>query len=79
MPSCPTPAKDGEEWQRPSKPLAYSGTLDNFAYEESTPVIGREYLTLNIVDDLINAPNTDDLLRDLAITGTVPICAQKVK
>ncbi|OJJ44467.1 hypothetical protein ASPZODRAFT_145020 [Penicilliopsis zonata CBS 506.65] len=44
-----------------------SGALD-FPFEETTPVIGREYPTLNIVDDILNAPNADDLLRDLAIT-----------
>lgn len=32
-------------------------------------MIGREYPTVNIVDDLLNAENSDELLRDLAITG----------
>ncbi|RQM06247.1 hypothetical protein DH86_00001047, partial [Scytalidium sp. 3C] len=50
------------------KPLSVSGALGQFKHEEITPVIGREYPTLNIVDDILNAKNSDDLLRDLAIT-----------
>ncbi|RAK74613.1 TauD/TfdA dioxygenase family protein [Aspergillus fijiensis CBS 313.89] len=50
------------------KPLKVSGALDKYEYEETTPVIGREYPTVNIVDDLLNAPNADELVRDLAIT-----------
>ncbi|KAH6643420.1 alpha-ketoglutarate-dependent sulfonate dioxygenase [Truncatella angustata] len=50
------------------KPLRLSGALEKFKYEETTPVIGREYVGVNIVDDLLNADNADDLLRDLAIT-----------
>ncbi|KAK5174598.1 uncharacterized protein LTR77_001679 [Saxophila tyrrhenica] len=50
------------------EPLKPSGALDTFTFEEATPVIGREYPTLNIVDDLMNANNADELIRDLAIT-----------
>ncbi|KAJ4322334.1 hypothetical protein N0V94_002443 [Neodidymelliopsis sp. IMI 364377] len=50
-------------------PLAKSGSLDKtFAFEETTPVIGREYSSVNIVDDILSASNADDLIRDLAIT-----------
>lgn len=52
------------------KPLKQSGALEQFNYEETTPVIGREFLDVNIVDDLLNAPNADELIRDLAITST---------
>lgn len=51
------------------KPLNPSGKLDEFKWEDATPVIGREYPTVNIVDDLMNASNADELLRDLAITS----------
>lgn len=51
------------------KPLKQSGALEQFTYEETTPVIGREFLNVNIVDDLLNAPNSDELIRDLAITS----------
>jgi hypothetical protein len=50
-------------------PLKLSGALDKFSFEDTTPVIGREFLNVNIVDDLLNAPNADDLVRDLAITS----------
>ncbi|UPX20345.1 uncharacterized protein EKO05_0010580 [Ascochyta rabiei] len=50
-------------------PLQKSGALDNkFEFEEATPVIGREYPKINIVDDILNASNADELIRDLAIT-----------
>lgn len=52
------------------KPLNLTGVLERFEYEETTPVIGREYPTLNIVDDLLNAANADELIRDLAITSS---------
>ena len=53
------------------KPLQLSGALD--AYAESfdvTPVIGREFPKVNLVE-VLNAPNSDELLRDLAITSAV--------
>jgi hypothetical protein len=47
-----------------------SGALDKgFEFDDVTPAIGREYPTLNIVNDLLNANNSDELLRDLAITS----------
>ncbi|KAJ9302071.1 hypothetical protein DTO271G3_937 [Paecilomyces variotii] len=49
-------------------PLKPSGSLDKFAFEETTPVIGREFPNVNIVNDILNAPNSDELVRDLAIT-----------
>ncbi|KAJ5290026.1 uncharacterized protein N7443_010279 [Penicillium atrosanguineum] len=49
-------------------PLKKSGALDKFSFEETTPAIGREYPTANIVDDLLNAENAEELVRDLAIT-----------
>lgn len=52
------------------EPLKKNGALDDaFEFEEVTPVIGREYPTANIVNDLIDDPNADVLLRDLAITS----------
>lgn len=49
--------------------LKLSGALDQFDFEETTPVLGREFTNLNIVDDILNASNADELLRDLAITS----------
>ena len=51
------------------KPLDLSGVLDKFSYEDTTPEIGREFLNVNIVDDIMKAENADELLRDLAITS----------
>jgi hypothetical protein len=47
-------------------PLQLSGILDKYESHETTPVIGREYPTIQI-RDLLNAPNSDELLRELAI------------
>ena len=52
-PSCP-------------EPLKYSGSLDDYPYFEITPIIGREYPTTNVVD-ILNAPNHEQQIRDLAI------------
>ena len=51
------------------QPLKLSGALEKFAHEDTTPTIGREFPGINIVDDLLNAENADELIRDLAITS----------
>jgi hypothetical protein len=49
--------------------LKKTGALDTtFEFEDLTPSNGREYKA-NIVEDLLDAPNADDLLRDLAVTS----------
>jgi hypothetical protein len=50
------------------KPLQLSGALDSLESFDVTPVIGREFPHAKLVDWL-DAPNSDDLLRDLAITS----------
>ncbi|KAI1822014.1 taurine dioxygenase family protein [Xylaria intraflava] len=50
------------------KPLKLSGALGKFAFNDSTPSIGREFPKLNIVDDILNGSNADELIRDLGIT-----------
>lgn len=50
-------------------PLSASGALDKFKHDEVTPVIGREYPEVNVVDDILNAENSEELIRDLAITS----------
>jgi len=55
------------------KPLKQSGALEQFSFEETTPVIGREFLDVNIVDDILNASNADELIRDLAITSMLAL------
>jgi hypothetical protein len=53
----------------PRKPLELSGALQGFRFEETTPTIGREYLDVDIVNDILNSENADALIRDLAITS----------
>jgi hypothetical protein len=50
------------------EPLKLSGALDSYESFDVTPVIGREFPTAKLTDWL-DAPNSDDLLRDLAITS----------
>jgi len=54
-----------------TEPLKLSGVLDSYESFDVTPVIGREFPSANLVDWL-NAPNADELIRDLAITSTLP-------
>ena len=54
------------------EPLQPSGSLDSYESFEVTPVIGREYPTANLVD-FLDAPNSDELLRDLAIASRLPL------
>jgi len=49
------------------EPLKYSGSLDQFKSFEVTPIVGREYPDVQLMD-LIKAPNAEQLIRDLAIT-----------
>lgn len=50
------------------EPLKLNGALDQFEHFDVTPVIGREYVDVNLAE-LLRAPNSDELLRDLAITS----------
>ena len=59
-----------------TSPLKKVGALDaKFKFEETTPVVGREYPELDLVSDVLNASNADELIRDLAITSTLPFTA----
>ncbi|KAI0506763.1 TfdA family taurine dioxygenase [Xylaria bambusicola] len=49
------------------EPLKNSGSIDHLKYVDVTPIIGREYPTAKI-KDILAAPNSDQQLRDLAIT-----------
>ncbi|KAF4626679.1 hypothetical protein G7Y89_g11478 [Cudoniella acicularis] len=49
------------------EPLKLSGALDHFESFDVTPVIGREFIGANLAKWL-RAPNSDELIRDLAIT-----------
>lgn len=53
------------------KPLKLSGALDHFESFDVTPTIGREFVGVNLAKWL-KAPNSDELIRDLAITSKIP-------
>lgn len=50
------------------EPLKLSGALDSYESFDVTPIIGREFPKANLVEWL-DAPNADELIRDLAITS----------
>ncbi|RVD81885.1 uncharacterized protein DFL_009732 [Arthrobotrys flagrans] len=50
------------------EPIRSKGNLNKFKSDDITPIIGTEFPEANIVDDILNAPNADELLRDLAVT-----------
>jgi hypothetical protein len=50
------------------KPLELKGVLDAFDSFDVTPVIGKEFPTANL-KEWLQAPNSDELLADLAITS----------
>ncbi len=74
------PATDGNALLR--TPLELTGILDKFKSFDVTPVIGTEFPDVQLVDWL-RAPNSDALLRELAITSRFPyqashhLCAQR--
>lgn len=53
------------------EPLKLSGSLESFESFDVTPVIGREFPTANL-KEWLDSPNSDALLRDLAITSMHP-------
>ena len=55
-----------------SKPwVKATGALDQYEFIENTPVIGREYPHANLVSWL-QAPNSDELIRELALISKYP-------
>ena len=52
----------------PSPPLQLRGVLNEFKSFDVTPVIGREFPEAKLAEWL-RAPNSDELIRDLAITS----------
>lgn len=63
-----TPIKSKSELTEFPAPLKLSGALDAFESFDITPVIGREFPKAKLVEWL-DAPNSDELIKDLAITS----------
>ncbi|KAL9623142.1 MAG: hypothetical protein Q9160_002457 [Pyrenula sp. 1 TL-2023] len=57
----------GEEKWQPHEPLKLKGVLDQFKSFDVTPVIGKEFPEAKL-SEWLSAPNSDELIRDLAIT-----------
>jgi hypothetical protein len=74
------PIHPGKAAAAAAKPwLKSSGALDQYEHIELTPVIGREYPTANVVSWL-EAPNSDELIKELALTSTSPHkCTHRVR
>ncbi|KAJ5782949.1 Taurine catabolism dioxygenase TauD/TfdA [Penicillium paradoxum] len=49
------------------EPIKSTGALDSFESFDVTPIIGREFPNANL-KDFLRAPNSDELLRELALT-----------
>jgi len=49
------------------EPLKKGNSIDHLDYVDTTPIIGREYPTASL-KVMLDAPNADEQLRDLAIT-----------
>jgi hypothetical protein len=60
----------GHDKARPrgTQPFTYSGSLDSYERNDSTPTIGREFTDLKI-RELLSSADADTLIRDLAVTG----------
>lgn len=56
-----------------AQPLKPRGVLDQYKSFDITPIIGREFAEDVQLVDLIQAENSDELLRDLAITSILPV------
>ena len=54
------------------EPLKLKGILDQYDSFDVTPVIGREFKNVDLAEWL-KASNSDELLRDLAITSEFPL------
>ncbi|KAI9372211.1 hypothetical protein BJX61DRAFT_542911 [Aspergillus egyptiacus] len=65
----PTTILGGHCEARPriAQPLEYSGSLDSYQYLDLTPVIGREYESLQVAE-VLQLPNRDQVIQDLAFT-----------
>jgi len=63
--------------QTHKEPLQLQGTLDQYDSFDVTPIIGREYPTANL-KEWLEAPNSDELLRELAITSQFLRFSQRV-
>ena len=65
--TIPINAKADQKPTHQTQWLKQSGALDQYESFDVTPIIGREFPTASI-KQWLEAPNSDELIRDLAIT-----------
>jgi hypothetical protein len=65
--TIPINAKDDHKSTHQTQWLKLRGALDQYESFDVTPIIGREFPTASI-KEWLEAPNSDELIRDLAIT-----------
>lgn len=53
-------------------PLTLGTSIDHWKYEDLTRILGRVYNGIDLAE-VLNAPNADELLRDLAVTSEHPL------
>ncbi len=53
------------------EPLKLAGVIEAWKHFDVTPVIGREFENVDLAD-VLKAENSDELIRDLAITSAAP-------
>ena len=56
------------QYSQRREPLKLSGALEKFKHFDVTPVIGREFVDVDL-KEWLRAENSDELIRDLAITS----------
>ena len=59
---------NGAHHPQHKEPMKLKGVLKQFKSRDMTPIIGTEFQNANLAEWL-TAPDSDDLLRDLAITS----------
>jgi len=67
-PGPATEAPNSNNAQTHKEPLQLQGALDQYESFDVTPIIGREFPAANL-KDWLEAPNSDELLKELAITS----------
>jgi hypothetical protein len=53
------------------EPLKYSGSLDQFPYEDLTPSIGTEFSSATQLSQLLQSDDADKFIKDLAILSNL--------
>lgn len=58
--------------------MRLTGALNHYKQFDVTPVLGTEFVDINLAD-LMKAPNSDELIRELAIIGKPTVATTFIK